>query len=127
MSIPLSSEELQALEHTLRRRENRRCTLGINLMIHGGVLPQELLRLKGCHVNTTEGILTVPAEIAADGRERRLPLPFLLKYAPLNAESTVWPQDWYRIWCRIREQSAIRDLSTRRLSATYRERYLRDL
>lgn len=99
---PLTTEEIQRLEHTVQRAEFRDMRLPLHLMLYCGIRPAEVTRLRGGDIQK-DGVL-VRAETGKTGGGRLVPLRQAHRVAGVLPPPTasVAPRNWRRRWQQLR-------------------------
>ncbi len=103
----------------------------VKLMLWCGIRPGEVQRLRWKDIDTREGVVYIDPSHSKTGGARAVPLrgaaKMLHKYPPesIKAEGSIAPQNWARLWRRVRQRAGFRTWQQDALRHTFASLHLK--
>lgn len=101
---PLPLAAVQQLVQTAHAAEHRAVLPALGLMLHAGVRPQEVVRLRWQDVDLEERQLCISPRHSKTGGARHIPLsrPLLSMLGQQRGSGRICPPNWHARWQRLR-------------------------
>lgn len=132
---PLKLSETQKLINTAKSKKYKNCLPATAILIHAGIRPREVSRLKWSDIDLNENSITIRSQCSKTGGVRQVEICPTLKnilqtFTPAP-NAPICPQNWKCRWKSIRDESGfknswIQDV-LRHTYASYYAKYYKDL
>lgn len=102
---PLGLGEVRQLVHTAQEEPHREVLPALGLMLHAGVRPQEVARLRWSDIDWEEHELCVPARHSKTGGARHIPISPALQHLLRqygSRQGSICPRNWRWRWKSLR-------------------------
>lgn len=124
---PLSLPEVQQLVQVAKRKQHRAALPALGLMLHAGVRPQEVVRLRWQDIDLEEREICLAPHHSKTGGARRIPIspPLLQLLRRHRSSGRICPPNWRHRWRHLRREAGFADWVPDVLRHTYASYYVK--